>query len=227
MVSFVQIAEIFYFGNGTATITIVSTQPRTQGNRNVVLVNWYQSNQHATVGVLSVVDTDGNTYSPIGASIISGSYGVGAWECRSIKGASGSNTITITLDGTTAGNYNGAGCSEYSGANPGAASYGYAFNSGGSGTTSVSLTPATVGDVLVAWFGVTDASTTGNLNTLRGTLQPSPSEPDSLWDEYTSTSLAAHAVGGTATDFSCVVGVLIPQANQTSVIDPVFFGVNF
>jgi hypothetical protein len=218
MIAFVQIAEVFYFNSGTNTLTLSSTQPRTAGNRNVVLVNWYQPNQSASLGVTSVSDTDGNTYTPLGASIFDASlyFGVGAYECRSIKPGAGTNTITIFVDGNNFGNFNGAACVEYSGTNASAASYGYnEHGSTSGGTIGLSLTPATVGDVMVGWFGVTDATTTGNINTLRGTVQPSGGQPDSLWDEYTTTSLAAHSVGGSALTFGCVVGCVMPSGLST------------
>lgn len=209
-IAFKQIAEIFHLGTGTNVIVVLSTVNRTLGDRNAVLVNWYQPSQGATLGVISVTDTDGNTYAAIGAAIFDGNFGVHAWECKSIKAGTGTNTVTITLDGGSGGGcFNGAGCTEYSGSNPSAASYGYVEHSSGSGgSIGVSLTPATVGDVLVGWFGITSGSTTAALNTLRGTIQSN----DSLWDEFTSTSLAAHSVGGVAGSFGCVVGVVIPQA---------------
>ncbi len=211
MISFIQIGETFNFGSGTSVITLSSTSNRSLGNRNVVLINWYVPNQSGGTPS-SVVDTDGNSYTQLPSSpTIDGNFGVAAFECKSIKAGTGTNTVTITFSvaGVT-GAYNGAGCSEYSGTDPSKASYGYGEQSSSSGgSIGVSLTPTTIGDVMVGWFGVTDASTTGQLNTLRGTIQAT----DSLWDEYTTTSLAAHSVGGVASDFGVVVGVVLPSAS--------------
>jgi hypothetical protein len=219
-IAFAQIAEVFNFASGTNVITLSSTNPRVLGNRNVVLVNWYQPNQGATIGVTSMSDTDGNAYSPLGSAIFLGNFGMHALECKSIKAGTGTNIITINLDGTNSGNYNGAGCVEYSGTNPLASSYGYNANSSSSGgTIGLSLTPATIGDVMVGWFGVTNASTTGQINTLRGTIQAT----DSLWDEYVTPSLVAHSVGGVASDFGCVVGVVMPQALSAAGIPVPFW----
>jgi len=223
-VAFRQIVENFIFSNGPFTSLALGTfsSAQTAGNRNVVLVQWIDAQGLSGVQP-TISDTLGNVYTQIGPTQASSHASTfflrAAFECRFIKG--GTNAVTVNWTGSTTVGFPGAGCSEYAGTDTSRASYGYATNFvAGLGPAEVTLTPTSIGDVLVGWCGLNNEQATGALNTLRGTILSN----DSLWDEYTATSLAAHAVGGVMTASVpqwAVTGIVLPQLSGNAL----FFGV--
>ncbi len=66
------------------------------GNLNLVVVSWFGG-----TGVSSVTDSDGNTYTEIGAAVTSSGFGTeDCYYAANIHGGATANTITVTFAGT-------------------------------------------------------------------------------------------------------------------------------
>jgi len=157
--------------NSPSTVGVAFTNAQTAGNTNVVVVGW-----GASSAVVSVTDTQGNTYSEaMGTNTVN--IGTGSqvsqniWYAPNIK--AGANTVTVTFN-TNSVTFPDVFVLEYSGLSTtavldvvsGAVGSGSPANSG-------SATPNNAGDLLVA-----GGTTTGSFNTSGGSFTVEKSTSD-------------------------------------------------
>ena len=92
-IAIVQSVANAVFG-GPTSVSTVTPSPETRGNLNVVAISW-QADGYASA-ILSITDTDGNTYELAVVSKNAAALGHAIYYAKNINGGVKPNTVTIT-----------------------------------------------------------------------------------------------------------------------------------
>ena len=157
-ISFVQWSDSGASTIASGSAATIFTSNSTVGNTVVAMV------EARTNSLPTSVTSPMGTFTQIGAGYGFGGYSITYWVCTNVTSAS--RTITATIAGFS---YQALGI-EFSGTGIAAVSGG--INSGSSSTASITISPISTGDVLIA--------SVGNFS--------SPTPPSSPWINYTGSS---------------------------------------
>ena len=86
--------------SAAAQVAAMLTSAQAAGDLDVVAISW----PNTALSVMSVVDSDGNSFQEVGAGISLPSHGVLAvYVAANVKAGNGPDTVTATLSGATSG----------------------------------------------------------------------------------------------------------------------------